>query len=126
MTLTISLAMLFSVSAATCFAGTWSGVLVDAKCYAAEQRNVNPTDTETAVDIDKGYEIRYCHPKTKTKSFAVVDAYGGILKLDSAGDAKASEFVRNAGKKHAYDVAVRGEKSGNVIQVDSISAWPGR
>ena len=34
------------------FAGTWSGLLVDSRCYEAEERNVNPTDTLTSVDRD--------------------------------------------------------------------------
>jgi hypothetical protein len=126
MKFTIPLALFCSLSASTALAETWSGILVNAKCYAAEQRNVNPTDTETAVDTDKGAEIRYCAPKSKTKSFAVVRADGRALRFDSAGDAKASAYVQSAGKQRRYAVAVTGQRNGNRIQVDSISPAAGR
>lgn len=120
MRLTI-LALLFSLSAASAFSETWSGMLVDSKCYAAEQRNVNPMDTETAVDTDKGYEIRYCTPKRKTKSFAVVERYGPALRFDSAGNAKAAAYMQSARKQSMYAVAVTGQLNGKRIQVESIS-----
>ncbi len=117
---------LFIGLAASAFSESWSGMLVSAKCYAAEQRNVNPLDTETAVDTDKGAEIRYCAPKPKTKSFAVVDSYGRALRFDPAGDAKASAYVQSAGKQRLYPVAVTGERSGNRIQVAAISSAGGQ
>jgi hypothetical protein len=117
----VPLALLFGLSATSAFAETWSGMLVNAKCYAAEQRNVNPLDTETAVDTDKGAEIRYCAPKLKTKFFAVVERDGGALRFDPAGDAKAAAFVQSAGKQRMYAVAVTGQLSGKRIQVESIS-----
>src|SRR5580698_2732795 len=89
-------------------AGSWSGTLVDSKCYASEERNVNPTDTLTHVDRDGNREIRYCSPRAKTKSFAVVQADGTIYTLDSAGNAKAAELVRTIGKQSRFVVAVTG------------------
>lgn len=120
MKFTIPLTLLLAFSAATAFAETWSGMLVDSRCYASERRNVNPTDTETAVDTDKGYEIRYCTPKPKTTSFAIVRSDGRALRFDAAGDAKASAYVQSAGKRRMYDVAVTGEMNGKRIQVESI------
>ena len=52
------------------FAESWSGALVDPKCYEALERNVNPRDTLIYVDRDTNQEIRYCTPKKKTKLFA--------------------------------------------------------
>jgi hypothetical protein len=121
MNVVMKLAVLMCVPAAFCFAETWSGSLVDAKCYAAEQRNVNPTDTELFVDRDINYEIRYCSPSVKTKSFALVGEYGMDTPFDAAGNAKAADLVRNGGKKHVYSVAVSGQVTGNEIKVDSIS-----
>jgi hypothetical protein len=95
--------------------------LVDSKCYDAEQRNVNPTDTLTNVDRDGNREVRYCSPDLKTKSFAVVQSDGPSLQLDSAGNAKAAELVRKTGKKSRLNVAVTGEISRSTITVDSIS-----
>ena len=103
------------------FGGTWPGVLVDSKCFDAEERNVNPTDTLTSVDRDKNLEIRYCSPSAKTKSFAIVQSDGPSLKFDSAGNAKAAELVQKTGKKSRPAVIVTGEMKNNTIQVDSIS-----
>jgi hypothetical protein len=126
MSLAIRLAVLAALSTAAGFAGIWSGPLVDSKCYGAEQRNVNPTDTETFVDRDMSYGIRYCSPTHKTKLFAIVAQDGQTLKFDSAGNAKAAELVRNVNKKHVLDVAVSGEMTGKEIRVDSISETPQR
>jgi hypothetical protein len=121
MALATRLAVLLFLSLALSFAGSWSGALVDSKCYDAEQRNVNPTDTLTNVDRDGNLQIRYCSPSPKTKSFAVVQSDGPSLKLDSAGNAKATELVRKSGRKSQLNVAVTGEMSGNAIKVDSIA-----
>ena len=75
------LAFLLSVSSVFSFAGAWSGALVDSKCYASIERNVNPTDTLTSVDRDKNLEIRYCSPSAKTKSFALVPPTGEAFRL---------------------------------------------
>jgi hypothetical protein len=113
---------LFAASAALGFARSWPGMLVDSRCYAAEERNVNPTDTLTYVDRDGAAEIRYCAPRAKTKSFAVVQSDGRTLRLDSAGNAKASELVRSSTKRRLYYVDVNGERSGDEIKVESISS----
>ncbi|HLG95452.1 MAG TPA: hypothetical protein VKX49_03970 [Bryobacteraceae bacterium] len=101
---------------------TWSGALVDGKCYAAEERNVNPTVTLTAVDRDRGQEIRYCSPNAKTKTFALVERDSTRFDLDAGGNAKAAELVRKSGKKPLFLVTVTGELNGHTITVDTISA----
>jgi hypothetical protein len=119
--LTTRAAALLSLSCVLSFGATWSGVLVDSKCYDAAERNVNPTDTLTNVDRDGNREVRYCSPSARTKSFAVVQSDGPSLKLDSAGNAKAAELVRNIGKKSPLAVAITGEIKRDTIKVDSIS-----
>jgi hypothetical protein len=121
MALTMRFAASLCLLPALSFAGSWSGALVDSKCFDAEERNVNPTDTLTNVDRDMNREIRYCSPSAKTKSFAVVPSDGPSLKLDSAGNAKAAELVRKSGRKSVLAVAITGEMSKNIITVDSIS-----
>lgn len=121
MALTMQVVSLLCLSSALGFAETVSGVLVNSKCYAAEERNVNPTDTEASVDRDRNLEIRYCHPRAKTRSFAIVTRDGQSFELDSTGNAKAAELVRQSGKKSRYDVAVIGGMSKQIIQVESIS-----
>jgi len=115
------LSLLFCLWSALSFAGSWSGVLVDSKCYDSEQRNVNPTDTMTAVDRDVNLGIRYCSPKQKTKSFALVQSDGSTFQLDSAGNTKAAELVATTGKRPRFAVAVTGEMDKSTIRVDSIS-----
>lgn len=98
-----------------------SGFLVDAKCYAAKERNASPGNTLLYVDRDRGAEIAYCSPNKKTKSFGVVQADGADLELDAGGNAKAAEFVRKAGKQSHYTVVVTGQRIRNKVAVESIS-----
>jgi hypothetical protein len=121
MIFTVRFTCLLCLSSALSFAESWSGNLVDSKCYAAEERNVNPTDTQPYADRDRNLEIRYCSPSAKTKSFAVVQPDGSSLKFDTAGNAKAAGLVQKSGKKAQLYVAVTGELNKNTIQVESIS-----
>jgi hypothetical protein len=116
------LAVLLFLAAAPGFAATWSGSLVDSKCFAASERNVNPNDTLTAVDRDQNQEIRFCSPASKTKSFAIIQSDGLSFAFDVAGNAKAAEFVRNVPRKPRIAVVVTGELKDGTIRVDSISA----
>ena len=120
MLFTMHLITMLCLSSAFVYAGTWSGTLVDSKCFAIAELNVNPTDTLTYVDRDQNQEIRLCSPGAKTKSFAVVQHDGLNFNLDSAGNAKAAEIVRKPPKKSSLAVVVTGEMSGNTIKVDSI------
>jgi len=113
---------LFCLSAAVGFAGTWTGYLVNGNCYASMERNKNPSDTESYVDRDRGFEIRYCSPNAKTKAFTLVLDDGETLKLDTAGNAKAEELVKNTGKKRYFRVEVTGVQTKDTVKVDTISA----
>jgi len=108
------------IFAIPCFAKNWTGALVDSKCYAYAEGNVNPTDTMTAVDRDRRSEIRSCSPKAKTKSFTLVQQDGPSFQLDPAGNIKASELVRQIGQKRLFLVDIAGTMEWNVIKVDSI------
>lgn len=115
------LAALFYLASALGFGATWSGWLVDAKCYANLERNKSPTDTLNYVDRNKNAELVYCTPKAKTKSFALVDRNGLSYDLDAAGNAKAAELFRTAGAKANGEVRITGEATANAVKVDSIS-----
>lgn len=117
----LRLAAFLCLSPALSFAASWSGTLVDSKCYDAEQRNVNPTDTLTSVDRDTNREISYCSPGLKTKIFAVVESSGQSFRLDPAGNVKAAALVATAGKKSRFAVAVVGEMSKAMVKVEAIS-----
>ena len=118
---TVLLAAAFSFACASAFAEDWKGILVDSKCYGAEERNVNPTETLTAVDRDRNQEIRYCSPNAKTKTFAIIVPDGRDLRLDSGGDAKAADLVRKIGKRSMLEVSITGGVNGRKLRVDSIS-----
>ncbi len=106
-----------------CLAGSWPGYLVDSRCYDAEERNVNPGSTLMDVNRDRNFEIRYCTANAKTKAFAIVPQAGSVsLKLDSVGNTKAADLIRQTGRKPFFLVAVTGELSKDVISVESISA----
>lgn len=96
------------------------GALVDAGCFAAEQRNVNPTDTMTAVDQDVNSEIRYCSPRAKTKAFALVEPDNSVLRLDAAGNAKAADLMRGERKAQVVRVVVNGTEKKDTIAVASL------
>jgi hypothetical protein len=117
--LAMRLAALACLSSALSFAGSWSGVLVDSRCWDSEENNTRATSIY--VDRDGNLEIRLCSPGAKTKSFAVVLTDGLNLKLDAAGNAKAAELIRETGKKVPATVLITGETSKDTIKVDSIS-----
>src|SRR5215469_11120352 len=89
---------------------TWSGFLVDSGCYEALERNTNPWDTNSFVDRDRNWEVRYCSPSLKTKAFTLVDRDGLSHKLDSEGSTKAADFVRENGKRDPMAVTLSGEQ----------------
>lgn len=102
-------------------AETWSGALVNAKCYAAKERNTSPGNQDYNVNRDRSQEISYCSPGAKTKTFAVVTQDGDTLNLDPGGNSKASELVRTATQKAPMVVRVSGERNGNTVKVESIA-----
>jgi hypothetical protein len=115
---------LLCLSTALCFAGSWPGYLLDSKCYEAVERNRSPLDNGSDVDRDRSFQVRYCHPTNKTRTFVFMQQDGLDFGLDDAGNAKAAELVRGVGKKAASLLTITGEKSGRVIQVKSISLLP--
>jgi len=112
------------LAAAPAFGATWTGYLVDSKCYGAEERNVNPWDTAPHADSDMDQEIRYCAVKPKTRAFAVVGADWNRLKFDAEGNAQAAELARKAAKTRFLRVDVTGYLHQDTIAVTSISPAP--
>jgi hypothetical protein len=117
--LTMRITVLFCFTVALSFASSWSGALVDSNCYDSLERNSNPFETSPGAR-DRNQQIRYCSPKTNTKTFAVVLDDWTRLKLNSSGNSKAAELVRKTGKKSPFLVVVSGEASGEIVKVDSI------
>ena len=103
-------------------AESWTGYLVDAKCYSSQERNVNPFDPSFDSNHDRGYEIRVCRPKLGTRTFAVVDTDDGqSVELDPSGNVKAADFVRRIGEKRLLNVTVTGDRRDHTVTVESIS-----
>jgi hypothetical protein len=95
------------------FAGTWSGYLVDSRCYASQQANVNDA---TTVSRDMNIGLRQCGASSETKRFAIVIYDWSILRLDSAGNERAATIVRQNRKRSAlYCITVAGVRHKNMI-----------
>lgn len=101
------------------FAGTWSGNLVDARCYQALASNHNVSDSPVLQDVAS--EVRYCSPKASTHTFAVVRSDDEAIALNSTGNAQAAQLVRQSPKKAPIYVVVNGEIRDHRITVNSIS-----
>lgn len=108
--LTFSAAVLFM--SAMAFGETFSGALLDANCASQQQQSAT------------------CNANASTTAFAI-QVSGKTLKLDSNGNKKAAEALKNSSNSadRAKDpnapsaqvmATVEGTASGDVIQVDSI------
>jgi hypothetical protein len=111
--------VLFSLTPAA-FAGTWSGILVDADCYHTATTNVSPTNTVLA-SRDLSGDVTSCLPTKKTKSFAIVQEDWTALKLDPSANAQVADLVQSSGKKARINVTVTGERHKNTIAVESLT-----
>jgi len=109
---------LFTLVSGLAVAGSWSGFLVDSRCFQSAEDNHNVSDS--TVVKDGGLELRLCHPKAKTNVFAIVQSDGEELALDSAGNTQAAQLVRQGVKKSLWYVTVNGEMRKRTIAVSSI------
>jgi hypothetical protein len=98
-------ALLFSLAAAFCFGETWSGRLVDASCKAKAQASG---------------EKMSCAATKATTNFGVELADGKTLNLDSDGNTKAIEAIKDS-KTAEVRVSVTGSMSGDAVKVESIA-----
>lgn len=114
-------ALLFLTSTLS-LAGTWTGTLVDARCWGYAENDVGQKTTLQYVDRDRNLEVRLCSPTAKTKTFAVIPPDGIGLTLDANGSAKAAALMKSAPKHAVIGVTVSGERSRDTIQVSSIAA----
>jgi hypothetical protein len=102
------------------FAPVWTGPLVDAKCYGSLENNTGPDTPYVSRDFTG--MIRYCSPKVKTTSFAVVQSGGIPLRLDERGNAQAAELVSKTNKKGIIlIVSVAGEQVHETLKVTKLS-----
>lgn len=122
MKIAVQLSALLCAASSAAFAGSWSGALVNASCYRSELENVGGAgQSMTYSGRDMQYSLRYCAPNAKTKTFAVVANDWNPIFLDAAGNARASELARQAGKQCPIEVTVTGQMDKDTVKVDSIS-----
>jgi len=113
-------ALLCTLGTALGQAASWSGALVDARCYTSTLNNVNPRDN-SFVSTDKTAAIRGCPPNQKTRAFVLVQRDGWAFNLDAAGNKRAKGLILTAGKQPLYSVEVIGERNGETLAVTTIS-----
>ena len=103
----VALSAVFSMLA---LAESWSGKLVDYTCYEQQKK------------------VAACDPTSTTTAFAL-EASGTVYKLDSAGNSKASEALKNRADRAADPTKpqpkqvmakVDGTEKGGMIAVESI------
>jgi hypothetical protein len=111
-------ALVFIAATASFAAGSWSGYMVDSKCYESLHRNTASTST---VDRDMTWIIRRCPPNVKTKSFGVVLKNWQIFTFDPIGNTKAAEILHSNAKQSVYQIKVAGDMDKTILRVDSIS-----
>lgn len=97
---------------------SWSGVLVDSKCFTSMDHNRG--DIPSFVNWDINGAIQFCSPTMKTHSFAVVQPDGTSIKLDSNGNERSRTLLDN--NKHSlYIVKLDGEEDRHMVRVKTIS-----
>jgi hypothetical protein len=120
MKLLLQVAVLIVLAAAAVLAAeNRSGYLVDYRCYQIASGNVGAGSTHADTHMDS--HVRQCPPNGKTKSFGLVQFDWKVYELTSAGDAKAAELVRNAGKQRMYVVNTIGSIEAGLLNVDSVA-----
>jgi len=112
-------AVFFLLASGVALAESWSGILVDSSCYAAEQTNANKNTT--SVDRDMNMEVRECVPSVHTKDFALILRNWTTYRFDSAGNQQAAKLLQSFARNHPTGVTVTGNLDKKTIHVSSAS-----
>jgi hypothetical protein len=91
-----------------CLAETWSGKVVDAACK--DQAAAAPAPAP----------VNACEPTASTVAFGIELSDGKVLKLDSAGNTKAAEAMKNNAGKSSLQATVTGSMDGQTVKVETI------
>ena len=114
------LATLLCLGSMLCLAETWSGKLVDATCKDQSKQGAAPsTPSPSSPDAQISST---CEPTRTTTAYGVELSDGRVLKLDSTGNAKASEAMKNntSTKTGGVMVTITGSLDGHTVKVDTI------
>jgi hypothetical protein len=97
-----------------CLAETWSGKVVDAACKdQAATPGVQSAQPNSPV-------ANACEPTASTVAFGIELQDGKVLKLDSTGNAKAADAMKNNTGKSPLQATVTGSMDGQTVKVESI------
>jgi hypothetical protein len=100
-------ALVLFASAGFLLAESWTGTLIDANCKA----DSNPGNAKSDLPSP-------CAATASTKVFAIQTADGKLIRLDSAGNAKAAAAVKN--NENKTTATVNGSMDGQMLKVESI------
>ena len=115
----LRLAYLSCLASLPILPATWSGWLVNSRCYSSLE--ANRSDLPSYVNWGQMGAIRYCSPDHKTTSFAVIDHNGLSLRLDAEGNERAMSQLRNTEKRTLATAEIERQPSHNKISVSRIS-----
>ncbi len=119
MAFAMRIAVLACLSSTLGLAESWSGTLVDSRCWDSEENNTRATSTY--VDRDANSRSGFARRKQKRDLLWLCYPVALTSKLDAAGNERAAELVRKSDKRNAVAVVITGETNGNTIKVNSIS-----
>jgi hypothetical protein len=97
-----------------CLAETWSGKMVDAACKDQAAPAPAP-EAQPSSPVANA-----CEPTASTVAFGIELPDGKVLKLDSAGNTKAAEAMKNNAGKSALQATVTGSMDGQTVKVETI------
>lgn len=95
------------------YAETWNGKLVDVAC--SERSQQPPADSKQKSDLAS------CAASATTTVFGIQTSDGKVLRLDAAGNSKASTALKGNPANTTPMATVSGSIDGNTVKVESIS-----
>jgi hypothetical protein len=100
---------------------TWTGLLVDSRCWMSRQTNVSSDVTTPGRDM--ALDVRACSPTLDTKKFLVVLYDWRALRLDPKGNVRAAQLAREGKSRPGIHVSVKGVLKRRTILATSISPF---
>lgn len=98
------LAVTFCLAAASAFAGTWSGTVVDVMCKGKDVAN----------------HTKECALGCAKSGYGLVTSDGRFYKFDESGNAKALAAIKKTSKEKDLKGTVNGTMDGDMIKVESV------
>lgn len=98
------IAVTFCLAAASAFAGTWNGTVVDLMCRGKDVAN----------------HTQECAVSCAKSGYGLVTSDGQFYKFDESGNGKALTALKKSKKEKDLRATVTGTMDGDVIKVDSI------